>query len=103
MPCDSCQGPVMSLAIRRSSGCTKDQGWAGESGSLKPSSLSAQIFCAFQFPRLNSNALVAAINPSAITIAQNTPCDCQFRGTASQYASGISSNQKPKKLTIVGV
>src|SRR5208282_1080766 len=63
----------------------------------------AQIFCVFHFPCLNSTALAAAMQHSAITIAMYTPLECKRIGIASQYARGISSIQKPKKCTIVGV
>src|SRR6202042_1340144 len=61
-----------------------------------------QILCFFHFPPLNRTALTTAMELSAIAIAANAPFDCMRCGIASQYASGISNNQNPKKLTMVG-
>jgi len=44
---------------------------AGTSGLV----IEPHIFCAFHFPRLNSNAVAPAMEHSAITIAQYTPLD----------------------------
>jgi hypothetical protein len=44
-----------------------------------------------------------AMEHSAMTTARNAPSACRFIRVASHQASGISSTQKPKKFTMVGV
>src|SRR5712664_3313253 len=68
-----------------------------------PPERGVQICWRFQRPLLNNTTPAAAIAASAITIERKTPFERIFNGMASAYARGISSSQKPKKLTMVGV
>jgi len=59
---------------------------------------STQIFRPFHFPRRNNNTPANAIAHSATTIETYAPFACHPIRSAKTYASGISSNQNPKKI-----
>ena len=57
----------------------------------------------FHLPLLKRMIPAMAIKVSATGIATKTPVGPIFMVKARKYASGIWKNQKPKRLSIVGV